>query len=137
MKPTLLQYPDFNKEFGITTDASNQACEAVLTQDYNNTQLPVAYASRSFTKGESSKNTTEQELAAIHWGINPFRPYIYGRHFTVKTDHRPLTYLFSMTNPSSQIYYKSLQKYLVYQIPVTQLSQGPKGNGDMQAPKRD
>jgi len=43
MKPTLLQYPDFNKEFCITTDASKQACGAVLTQDYNNTQLPIAY----------------------------------------------------------------------------------------------
>jgi len=27
--------------------------------------------------------------------------------------------------------------YLDYQIPVTQLSQGPKGNEDMQAAKRD
>jgi len=44
MKPTLLQYSDFNKKFCITTDASKQACGAVLTQDYN--------ASRSFTKGE-------------------------------------------------------------------------------------
>jgi len=95
MKPTLLQYSDFNKKFCITTDASKQACGAVLTQDYN--------ASRSFTKGESNKNTTEQELAAIYWAINHFRPYIYGRHFTVKTDHRPLTFLFSMTNPSSKL----------------------------------
>jgi len=60
---------------------------AVLTQDYNNTQLPVAYASRSFTKGERNQYTTEQELAAIHWAINHFRPYIYGRHFTVKIGH--------------------------------------------------
>jgi len=34
MKPTLLQYPDFNKEFCITTDERKQACGAVLTQDY-------------------------------------------------------------------------------------------------------
>jgi len=40
----------------------------------------------AFTKGKSNKNTYEQELAAIHWAINYFRPYIYGRHFTVKTD---------------------------------------------------
>jgi len=44
MKPTLLQHPDFNKEFCMTTDASKQACVAVLAQDYNNT----------FTKGESN-----------------------------------------------------------------------------------
>lgn len=32
IKPTLLQYPDFSKEFCITTDASKVACGAVLTQ---------------------------------------------------------------------------------------------------------
>lgn len=36
---------------------------------------------RTFTKGESKKSTTEQELAEIHWAINLFRSYIYGRHF--------------------------------------------------------
>jgi len=103
MKPTLLQYPDFSKQFCITTDASKQACGAVLSQDHNGQQLPVAYASRSFTKGESNKSTTEQELAAIHWAINHFRPYVYGRHFLVQSDHRPLSYLFSMRNPSSKL----------------------------------
>jgi len=59
MKPTILQYPGFNNEFCIETDASKQACEAVLTQDYNNTQLLVAYASRAFTtftKTQLNKN---------------------------------------------------------------------------------
>ena len=103
IKPTLLQYPDFTKEFCIITDASKQACGAVLTQAHNGAQLPVAYASRAFTKGESNKSTTEQELTAIYWAINKFRPYIYGNHFIVKTDHRPLTFLFSMTSPSSKL----------------------------------
>jgi len=103
MEPTLLQYPDFNKEFCIITDASKQACGAVLTQNHDGLQLPIAYASRSFTKGESNKCTTEQELAAIHWAILHFRPYIYGKHFLIKTDHRPLIYLFSMINPSSKL----------------------------------
>jgi len=77
IEPTLLQYPDFSKEFYIITDASKQACGAVLTQNKNGLQLPVAYASRSFTKGESNKSTTEQELIAIHWAITHFRPYTY------------------------------------------------------------
>jgi len=59
------QYPDFSKEFCIITDASKYACGAVLTQNKNGLQIPVAYASRSFTKGESNKSTTEQELACI------------------------------------------------------------------------
>jgi len=31
----------------------------------------------------------------------------------------------------------AIVEFLDYQIPVTQLSQGPRGNGDMQAAKRD
>ena len=103
MSPQILQYPDFAKPFCITTDASKQACGAVLSQEYDGKQLPISYASKSFTKGESNKSTIEQELTAIHWAIQYFRPYIYGKHFLVKTDHRPLTYLFSIKNPSSKL----------------------------------
>lgn len=76
------------------------ACGAMLTQPYDNTYLPVAFASKSFTQGERNESTIEQELIAIHWAITYFRPYLYGRRFTVKTDHRPLVYLFTMKNPS-------------------------------------
>ena len=55
----MLQYPDFTKEFCITTDASKLACWAVLTQEYKVRQLPLAYASRTFTKVESNKSTIE------------------------------------------------------------------------------
>lgn len=103
MSPTLLQYPDFGKQYCITTDASKYACGAVLSQEHEDRQLPVAYASKTFTKGESNKSTIEQELTAIHWAITHFRPYIYGQHFLVRTDHRPLSYLFSMKNPSSKL----------------------------------
>ena len=103
ISPTLLQYPDFTKEFCITTDASKHACGAVLTQEHQGKQLPIAYASKTFTKGESNKSTIEQELTAIHWAITHFRPYFYGKHFLIRTDHRPLSYLFSMKNPSSKL----------------------------------
>jgi len=70
----LLQYPNFSKELYTLPDASKQACGAVLTQKKNGLQLPVAYASRSFTKRESNKSITEQERTAIHWAITHFRP---------------------------------------------------------------
>lgn len=54
MSPTLLQYPNFEKQFCITTDASEHACGAVLSQEYSGKHLPIAYASRNFTKGESN-----------------------------------------------------------------------------------
>lgn len=98
-----MQFPDFNKKFILSTDASNLACGAVLSQMHNDAELPVAFASKKFTKGESNKPTIEQELTAIHWAINHFRPYLYGRRFLVKTDHRPLVYLFSMKEPFSKL----------------------------------
>ncbi|XP_036335192.1 uncharacterized protein LOC118745701 isoform X1 [Rhagoletis pomonella] len=101
--PPLLKYADFEKAFVLTTDASKLACGAVLSQTYGVDQLPIAFASRAFTKGESNKSTIEQELAAIHWTITHFSPYIYGIQFLVKSDHRPLTYLFTMKNPSSKL----------------------------------
>lgn len=103
LDPKILQYPDFNKQFTLTTDASKEACGAILSQESNGQELPVAYASRSFTKGECNKATIEKELAAIHWAINYFRPYLYGKKFLVKSDHKPLVYLFAMKNPSSKL----------------------------------
>lgn len=103
LSPTILKYPDFTKEFCIMTDASDKACGAVLCQQQGDIYMPVAYASRNFTKGERNKATIEKELAAIHWAIIHFRPYLYGRKFLVKSDHKPLVYLFSMTNPSSKL----------------------------------
>lgn len=103
ISPRILQYPDFSKQFILVTDASQLACGAVLSQNFNGQELPIAYASRMFTKGESHKPTILKELTAIHWAIKYFRCYLYGQKFLVKTDHRPLVYLFSMKDPSSKL----------------------------------
>lgn len=103
INPKVLKYPDYDKQFCITTDASKIACGAILTQEYNGIHMPVRYASRTFTKGESNKSVIEQELLAIHWALDHFKPYIYGRKFLVRSDHRPLVYLFGMKNPSSKL----------------------------------
>lgn len=65
--------------------------------------LPISYASRSLNKHEKNKSVIEKELLGIHWGIQFFRPYLFGRRFTVVTDHRPLVALFSHKNPSSKL----------------------------------
>lgn len=103
LSPRILQYPVFDKNFYITTDASKIACGAILSQEKDGMQFPIAYASRAFTKGESNKATIEQELIAIQWAINHFRPYVYGNKFIVRSDHKPLTYLYSLKNPSSRL----------------------------------
>lgn len=103
LSPMILQYPDFSKPFKITVDASNEACGGVLTQEYDGHDLPVAYFSRAFQKGERNKATIEKELLAIYHGITFFKPYIYGTKFTVNSDHKPLTFLFTMKNATSKL----------------------------------
>lgn len=103
VSPPVLAYPDFDKQFVITTDASKYACGAVLSQIIDGHDRPIAFASKPFSKGESNKITMEQELLSIHWAIKYFRPYIYDKFFIVNSDHRSLVYLFSLKDPSSKL----------------------------------
>ena len=43
------------------------------------------------------------------FGVNKFHQYLYGRPFTIYTDHKPLTYLFSSTKSLSQMSSARLQ----------------------------
>lgn len=99
----LLQYPDFEKEFVLTTDASDKAIGAVLSQGEIGKDLPIAYASRTLNKAETRYSTIERELLAIVWSVKQFRPYIYGRTFKIVTDHKPLTWMFNIKDPGSRL----------------------------------
>lgn len=99
----LLQYPDYDKPFVLTTDASNVAVGAVLSQGKIGNDKPVAYASRTLSDTESRYSTIERELLAIVWAVKHFRPYLYGKKFFIYTDHRPLIWLRSLKDPSSKL----------------------------------
>ncbi|CAF4800983.1 unnamed protein product [Pieris macdunnoughi] len=99
----ILQYPDFDKPFILTTDASDVAIGAVLSQGTIGTDKPVAYASRTLSDTEQKYSTIEKELLSIVWAIKYFRPYLYGKKFTIYTDHRPLTWIMSIKDPNSKL----------------------------------
>lgn len=99
----ILQYPDFSKPFNVTTDASNVAIGAVLSQGPIGKDLPVAYASRTLNDSEQNYSTIEKELLGIVWATKYFRPYIFGRKFNLVTDHKPLQWLFSLKEQNSKL----------------------------------
>lgn len=99
----LLQYPDFSKPFILTTDASNIALGAVLSQGTIGQDKPIAYASRTLLKPEENYSTIEKELLAVLWAVRHFRPYLYGKKFFIYTDHRPLAWLYSLSEPNSKL----------------------------------
>lgn len=100
--PPVLDYPDLTEQnqFLLQTDASNNAIGAILS---NKNGRPVAFASRTLNKAEKNYPVIEKELLAIVWSIKYFRPYLYGRKFKIRTDHKPLIYLFNMRDPSSRL----------------------------------
>lgn len=99
----LLKYPDFSKQFILTTDASNYAIGSVLSQGPIGSDPPIAFASRTLNNAEQNYSTTEKELLAIIWSVKHFRPYLFGRKFTIVTDHKPLTWLFNCKDPGSRL----------------------------------
>lgn len=85
----ILRFPNFEKQFTLTTDASNYALGAVLSQEGH----PVCFASRTLNNHERNYSATDKEFLAIIWSVNYFRPYLYGRKFKIRTDHQPIKYL--------------------------------------------
>ncbi|XP_063831701.1 uncharacterized protein LOC135080901 [Ostrinia nubilalis] len=96
-------YPDFEKEFNVTTDASHFAIGAVLSQGPIGSDKPIAFASRTLNDNEVNYSTTEKELLAIVWATKYFRPYLFGRKFKIVTDHKPLQWLVSLKEPNSRL----------------------------------
>lgn len=99
----ILQYPDFSKQFILTTDASNFALGAVLSQGTIGSDKPIAFASRTLNKSEENYSTIEKELLAVVWACKYFRPYLFGQKFILYTDHKPLTYGLNLKGPNNRL----------------------------------
>ena len=85
-EPGVLTYYDVTKPVKLQDDASKSGLGAVLIQS----DMPVAYASRSLTPAETRYAQLEKELLAVVFGCNRFYQYIYGKQIIVESDHQPL-----------------------------------------------
>ncbi|GMF27795.1 unnamed protein product [Phytophthora fragariaefolia] len=94
----LLLYPNFELPFRLVTDARKIDLGACLMQDHGHGWQPIAYGSKVNSSAESNYSITELECLAVVWSVKMFRPYLYGRAFTIITDHSALKWL--MTRPN-------------------------------------
>jgi len=85
----MLQMPDFDKVFMVDSNTSGVGFGVVLHRGAG----PLAFFSRPFAARHCKLAAYERELIGLVQAVSHWRPYLWGRHFVVRTDHYNLKYL--------------------------------------------
>lgn len=126
----VLQNPNFNRPFVLQTDASDRGIGAVLSQDgADGQEHPIAYLSRKLLTREVSYSAVEKECLAIVWGVQKLHTYLYGRSFTIQTDHQPLRWLNQIRDKNQRLLRWSLTLQQ-YRFVMEHRSGAANGNAD-------
>jgi RNase H-like domain found in reverse transcriptase len=102
----VLAFPDFTKPFIVCTDTRDHGVGAVLVQKQEVPgigEAEVIAMSRHLLERERHWASVEKEAFANIQACKTFFPYLYGRTFTVVTDHKPLQWLASIKEPTGRL----------------------------------
>jgi transposase InsO family protein len=100
----VMAYPDPHRPYKLYTDACNYAIGGILVQvDQNGIERPIQYISHQLSSTQRKWATIEKEAYAVIYAITKLRTYLYGAEFTIYTDHKPLTSLFTKEMVNTKI----------------------------------
>ena len=86
----VLTIPSQEDEFTLHTDASGAGIGATLNVLREGEERPVAYFSKQLQGAQRNYSATELEGLAIFKSVHFFAHFLFGRRFTVVTDHKAL-----------------------------------------------
>ena len=102
-KAPVLAYPNNEGKFILDTDASLYGVGGVLSQIQNGEEKVIAYGSKTLSSSQQNYCTTMRELLAVVIFIQQFHSFLWGRDFTLRTDHASLQWLCNFKEMSGML----------------------------------
>ena len=81
----------------LYTDASKRAVRGVLMQVQGGREKPCVFVSHTLSEQSTRWGVMEQKLFAFVFCVKTLSPYLLGKLFTVRTDHKNLVFLSNST----------------------------------------
>ncbi|XP_062704520.1 uncharacterized protein K02A2.6-like [Aedes albopictus] len=134
--PLMLTHYNPRMDIVVSADASNVGIGARIAHRFpDGSEKAVYHASRSLTPAESRYSQIEKEALGLVYAVTKFHRMVYGRRFTLQTDHKPLVAIFGSKQGIPPYTANRLQRWaltmLLYDFQIEYISTDHFGHADI------